>query len=224
MYMSSNCKTDSHRDDFVNIFSQYLDVDSVGKCLRNKDFPLRLQHLQANDDLWKVRFGGTSNLLELYKFRLLIISTIFDDYFVEKLCQTLSAGAIPIYLGMPNGHLWDPGIVAGVHPAMIHVSDFESMADLADYIHYLSLDTDEARSARYKYFEFVNHIPEKDKPWYPQHIADFSAKTGNDSWESFVCLKTWIGDVDHVAHVQAPPRGDWRTFFKSMGKNLSLWV
>ena len=206
-----------------------MDIDSVGSCFHTKDWPARLDHLQFDNDgqTFRDRWGdysaGTRALLETYKFRLLTISTIYDDYFAEKICQTLSAGVIPIYLGMPNGHLWDPGIAAGVHPAMIHVSDFESMVELASYVHSLSADTDDARRARHRYFDFIENVPDNETEWYPQHVANFYAKTGHESWEGFVCLKTWTGDAGHLSSVQAQPRGDWRTVLETMGKNASLW-
>lgn len=49
-------------------------------------------------------------------------------------------GTIPIYLGAPNGHEYDPGLAAGVHPAMIHASDFASLAQLVRHVQQLLAD------------------------------------------------------------------------------------
>ena len=51
--------------------------------------------------------------------------------------------SLPICCVRPAGHNYDPGIVHGVHPAFIHIVDFESAAALAAHIRMLMAD-DEA--------------------------------------------------------------------------------
>lgn len=133
VYMSSNCKAASERDSFMWLSSQYLDVDSVGSCQHNREWPERLHSLEYDSEGIDLRsewgsYGNAAHkLLTGYHFRLLLISTIYENYFAEKIKQTLAAGTIPIYLDMPNSHDWDPGLASGVHAAMIHIQDVSSI-------------------------------------------------------------------------------------------------
>jgi len=119
VYIASNCLTQSHRDDFVVRASRFFDIDSQGECERNKDTQLRLQSIERGSDGLSVRtkwdkrmYTGAAALLAPYRFRMLIVSSLCNDYFSEKIAQTLKAGVIPLYLGMPNSHSWDPGLAA----------------------------------------------------------------------------------------------------------------
>eukprot|EP01052_Picozoa_sp_SAG31_P039518 SAG31_NODE_5496_length_2501_cov_1.820566_2_plen_149_part_00 len=84
---------------------------------------------------WGDYSKGQNTLMQAYKFRLTIPNSLCSDYVTEKLMKCFQYGVIPIYLGSPyNSHDWDPGLAAGVHQAMIHVVDYDSMADLASFI------------------------------------------------------------------------------------------
>jgi hypothetical protein len=227
LYLSSQCDTESDRDDFVRRAMKFMDIDSIGKCAHNKDWPVRLADAEFDADgtslrqKWGAYDHSTGLLTATYKFRLVILSSIFDDYIAEKIRQTLVVGTIPIYLGMPNAHMWDPGLVAGVHPAIIHVTDFVSMAELADHLRDLSLDTEAARSKRARYFEYLEKLP---IPTYPQHAAKIKAKwSGENKWLEFICHRTHTGDPNHLATAQGPTRGDWKHYFSSLGKDLTQW-
>lgn len=225
LYMSSNCDVQSERDDFVQRLSMYLDVSSVGSCVHNVDPPERIKHLELDDQghslrqSWKDYGPGASALLAPYRFRLLIISALCDDYFAEKVDQTLEAGAIPIYLGMGNSHDWDPGIAAGVHPAMIHVQDFDGLVELARFVHELGADTEEGRKRRRRYMEYQNQSP----IMFPRHGKQWLDKTLKLDWSSFVCYFTHEGNAKRSIEPQLPCNGAWWEYLESLGKNLSLW-
>jgi hypothetical protein len=226
LYLSSNCKTQSERDDFMRRASLYMDIDSLGQCEHNKDIPLRLKTLEEDSEGRNVRqrwgnYGpGNRAILKNYRFRLLVISTLCDDYFAEKVKQTLQAGVIPIYLGMPNSHDWDPGIAAGVHPAMIHVQDFDGLLELAKFVRALGADTNDARERRLRYFEYLRKPPSV----FPRHREQWMEKSDNiTSWDEFVCRRVHDGDPGRKIDAQRRCRGPWWQYFDSIGKNLSRW-
>ena len=227
LYLSSNCAAQSERDDFVRRASYFMDISSLGVCAHNTDFPPRLKHLEMDSDgnslrlTWKDYGKGHRAVLADYRFRLVIISTLCDDYWAdgEKVYQTLEAGVIPIYLGMPNSHDWDPGIAAGVHPAMIHVQDFEGMQELADFIRDLGGDSEEALKRRRRYREFEGLSPVQ----YPRHAQQLLNKTKGMNWNQFVCEHTHNGDSRRHIEPQLPCRGSWWQYLESLGKDLSRW-
>ena len=225
VYMSSNCAVQSDRDDFVRRASYFMDIASVGSCAHNTDVPVRIKHLEEDADgnnlrhQWKNYGPAAHKIISAYRFRLLLDSTICADYWAEKVEQTLSAGAIPIYLGIPNSHDWDPGIAAGVHPAMIHVQDFNSLSELADFVHDLGADTETARLRRLRYFEHQGREP----VMFPRHGEHLLNLTGGDGWLEFVCRRMHDGDPARQAGEQLPCSGTWWRYLENIGKNLTLW-
>ena len=226
VYLSSNCRTESERDDFVRRAQHFLDIDSLGECAHNRDWPPRLRTLEYNSDgenlraIWNNSYQTSSSaIISAYRFRLVLISSICEDYYAEKIEQTLAEGTIPIYLGMPNSHDWDPGIAAGVHPAMIHVQDFDSLAELAAFITSLGADTEEARRRRLRYFEFARNPPTT----YPRHAAALMNRTERLDWATWVCRRTHEGDPLRKAEVQHKCRGSWFHYFAELGKDLRKW-
>ena len=60
---------------------------------------------------------------------------------------------------MSNAHaLWDTGLAAIVHPPIIRITDFDTMAEMADHIGGLSVDTEVARHKRECYFEYASRV------------------------------------------------------------------
>lgn len=227
LYMSSNCQTQSERDDFLRRASNFLDIDSVGSCMHNKDFPWRLKHFEEDSEgksmrlSWQNYGPGMRAILEIYRFRLVIINTLCVDYWADgdKIYQSLEARTIPIYLGMPNSHDWDPGIAAGVHPAMIHIQDFAGLQELAEFLHDLGADTEEALVRRRRYFEYQGKPP----TLYPRHAEHLRNKTGGMDWMQYVCEQTHHGNSTRRVEPQQPCGGSWWKYLESIGKNLSLW-
>jgi hypothetical protein len=226
LYLSSNCYAQSERDDFVRRASLFMDIDSVGACAHNKDVPLRLKALEEDSEgnnirsRWGDYSAGSRAILGSYHFRLVIISTLCEDYFAEKILQTLDAGVIPIYLGMPNSHDWDPGIAAGVHPALIHVQDFDGLSELAEFVLSLGAHDNDAHRRRLRYFEYQSKPPVV----FPRHRERWLNKTGGaDLWYDFVCLRAHDGNPRRRIDAQFPCHGSWWQYFKSIGKNLTQW-
>ncbi len=225
--LNYQCNTVSNRDSLAYVLSYHLDIDSIGKCINSKMFPRRLRHLEFDHQgknkrkWWSNYFEATGALLKTYRFRLLILSTLCENYFAEKVRQTLEAGTIPIYLGIPNSHDWDPGIAAGVHPAMIHIQDYDSIKELAKYVTQLSADTEDARKARLKFFEY-QHAPTFE---FPRHRVSLMkrAGVGASTREDFICTTVHKGDSARKIEPQPPCEGTWFEFLKKKGRDLKNW-
>ena len=203
-----------------------MDIDSVGKCVNNKMFPRRLRRLEFDEqgrdkrEKWGKYGDALEALLKTYHFRLLIISTLCENYFAEKIIQSLKLGTIPIYLGIPNSHDWDPGIAAGVHPAMIHIQDFKSLKELATFVEQLSADTEDARKARLKYFEYQKAPPFK----FPRHLSALLKRAGGySSSGEFICGVTHNGDPDRKTGPQPRCEGAWFEYLERKGYDLEKW-
>ncbi|KAM4641239.1 3-galactosyl-N-acetylglucosaminide 4-alpha-L-fucosyltransferase FUT3-like [Discoglossus pictus] len=94
-----------------------------------------------------------------YKFYLAFENSIYKDYITEKLWKNaLESWAVPVVLGTPrrNYERFIPG------DAFIHVDDFSSPKDLANFL--LELDKDDEKYR--KYFDWRSHFHVRiDKGW-----------------------------------------------------------
>lgn len=46
VYVQSSCDAPSERDAYILELQKYIDIDSYGKCLNNKQLPEQLSHLK----------------------------------------------------------------------------------------------------------------------------------------------------------------------------------
>ncbi|XP_072264763.1 4-galactosyl-N-acetylglucosaminide 3-alpha-L-fucosyltransferase 9 [Pyxicephalus adspersus] len=107
------------------------------------------------------------------KFYLSFENSIHKDYITEKLYNALLAGSVPIVLG-PSRENYENYIPAD---SFIHVEDFLSPRELADYILMLNKDTE-------RYLAYFNW-----RKYYTVNLSHF--------WESHACLA-----CDHVKRHQ----------------------
>ena len=115
LYLQSNCV--EWRDAYVSDLMKHVQVDSLGKCLKNGRYPENV---------------GTVELLARYKFFIAFENSIAPDFVTERVFNAWIAGAVPIYLGAPNIEDFAPH----AH-SLIRAKAFADAGELAKYLNYL---------------------------------------------------------------------------------------
>jgi len=118
-FLAGNCNSLNDREGLVQDLMTRMRVDSF-RCLNNVAEPVNLSNKTA--------------LLEKYLFYFAFENSNEDDYITEKVFDGLRAGTLPVYYGALNIHEFVP------QNSIIHVADFETRKDLADYLIRLSED------------------------------------------------------------------------------------
>ena len=139
IYVQSACSCPSDRDAYVAELMKYIQVDSYGACLHNRDLPEEYKNPLTMDE------EGFHQIIAKYKFTLSFENAICGDYITEKLWRPLVLGSVPIYKGSPTAQDWMPN-----DHSIILVDKFKTPADLASYIQWL-----DSHDGEYlKYLEF----------------------------------------------------------------------
>ena len=126
IFMQSDCDPPSDRDSYVEELMKYIEIDSYGRCLHNKDLPEELQDpLTFNSE-------GVMNIVGKYKFAIAFENAICNDYITEKFWRPLYAGVVPIVRGSPTVKDWAPS-----DRSIIVADDFATPQELADYLKFL---------------------------------------------------------------------------------------
>lgn len=114
----SNCGGLSGRGEVLEELMRHgVTSDNFGHCHRNKEEPP----------------GGKVDILRSYKFGFAMENSIWQDYVTEKLFQVYVSGAVPIVVGAPNSHDYEP-----LPGSIIYDKDFDSIEDMAKHILYLA--------------------------------------------------------------------------------------
>ncbi|NWR14654.1 FUT11 fucosyltransferase, partial [Emberiza fucata] len=135
LYMQSHCDVPSDRDRYVRELMKYIQVDSYGKCLHNRELPserLRDTSTATTEDSEFMTF------IARYKFHLALENAICDDYMTEKLWRPMHLGAVPVYRGSPAVRDWMPNNLS-----IILIDDFDSPQELAKYLDFLDKNGEE---------------------------------------------------------------------------------
>ena len=136
IFMQSDCDPPSDRDSYVEELMKYIQVDSYGRCLHNKDLPDELQDpLTFNSE-------AVMNIVGKYKFAIAFENAICNDYITEKFWRPLYAGVVPIVRGSPSVKDWAPN-----KKSIIVADDFPTPRDLANYLKFL--DKNDAEYDKY---------------------------------------------------------------------------
>nr|XP_008525747.1 PREDICTED: alpha-(1,3)-fucosyltransferase 10 isoform X2 [Equus przewalskii]XP_008525748.1 PREDICTED: alpha-(1,3)-fucosyltransferase 10 isoform X2 [Equus przewalskii] len=182
VYVQSDCDPPSDRDSYVRELMTYIEVDSYGECLRNKDLPQQLKNPASMDA------DGFYRIIAQYKFILAFENAICDDYITEKLWRPLKLGVVPVYYGSPSIADWLPS-----NRSAILVSEFSHPRELATYIR--QLDHDDRLYEAYIEWKLKGEISNqrlltalRERKW---GVQDINQDNYVDAFECMVCNKVW---------------------------------
>ncbi|XP_072037974.1 alpha-(1,3)-fucosyltransferase 11-like [Amphiura filiformis] len=198
VYIQSHCDVPSDRDRFVKKLMEYIDIDSYGKCVHNKDLPVELR-----DPVETMADERFYNLISKYKFNLAFENAICNDYITEKLYRPLYLGSVPITRGSASVRDWTPD-----NNSAIVSEEFNGPEVLAEHIKFLDENDDEYL----KYLEFKNTGVTNmnliktvvERPWGVTRHGQISFITG---FECHVCEKIserWEVEKAHEADPSKP--------------------
>ncbi|XP_046366611.2 alpha-(1,3)-fucosyltransferase 10-like isoform X1 [Haliotis rufescens] len=183
IFVHSDCHTPSNREQYIKLLQKYVDVDSYGSCLHNKDFPEELKDVDGMGGYMKEDFF---KLIARYKFAIAFENAICDDYITEKLWRPLQVGAVPIVLGSPTIRDFLPS-----NKSAILVEDFASVAELAEFIKHLDRNDEQYESYRqFKHTGISNPTLKSEVSRLPH--AQFAGETFVKAvigYECFICDK-----------------------------------
>lgn len=123
---STNCEP--VRTEYQKQLMDFIDIDSYGRCLHNKD------GLVTRDE--DNSAGNAFKLQRQYKFTLVFMNADCDLWVDPRLLFALDAGSVPIFMGTEDVNRFLPGM----EDSIIKVSDFKSPRALASYVKKVSDD------------------------------------------------------------------------------------
>ncbi len=134
----SNCEARNNRLDYAKNLSQHITVDIYGKC-GTKKCP------RSDDNCFRL-------LDRKYKFYLAFENSNCVDYITEKFyVNGLGHDILPIVMGARR----EDYERSAPYKSFIHVDDFESPAQLAEYLHQL----DKNDTLYNEYFQVIHTLP-----------------------------------------------------------------
>uniref|UniRef100_G1L809 GDP-fucose protein O-fucosyltransferase n=1 Tax=Ailuropoda melanoleuca TaxID=9646 RepID=G1L809_AILME len=182
VYVQSDCDPPSDRDSYVRELMTYIEVDSYGECLRNKDLPQQLKNPASMDA------DGFYRIIAQYKFILAFENAVCDDYITEKFWRPLKLGVVPVYYGSPSIADWLPS-----NRSAILVSEFAHPRELASYIR--QLDHDDRLYEAYIEWKLKGEVSNRrlltalrERKW---GVQDVHQDNYIDAFECMVCSKVW---------------------------------
>ncbi|XP_029457601.1 alpha-(1,3)-fucosyltransferase 10 isoform X2 [Rhinatrema bivittatum] len=181
-YVQSDCDPPSDRDSYVRELMNYIEVDSYGECLHNKDLPEQLKNPATMDN------SKFHHILAQYKFILAFENAVCNDYITEKIWRPLKLGVIPVYYGSPTIADWLPS-----NKSAILVARFSHPQDLASYIK--QLDENDTEYKSYITWKLKGDISNgkllaamKERKW---GVQDMMQDNYIDAFECMVCNRVW---------------------------------
>ncbi len=120
-WVNSRCLNDQ-RKAYVDELSKYIDVDVYGECTKTLETALRCQYARCFYD----------TIPSMYKFFLSFENAFCLDYVSEKIYRTIQTEIVPVVYGGTN-------YTRDLPPhSFINALDYDSPADLARYLNFLS--------------------------------------------------------------------------------------
>ena len=158
----SNCKTSSRREDFVQELRKTVTVDVFGSCGSYSCHP-------------KMSHKCYQTIEREYFFYLSLENAVCKDYVTEKLFNVLDYNILPIMFGGVGEEAFlPPG-------SFINVFDFQSTADLGQYLIHLAKDG----SAYDRYFRWKSEYEMEPYVHYACQICDkLHAPPTEKSWNN----------------------------------------
>ncbi|KAJ8023125.1 Alpha-(1,3)-fucosyltransferase 11 [Holothuria leucospilota] len=178
VYVQSHCNIASDRDRYVKELMKYIDIDSYGDCLNNKELPSHLQ--DPVESMFSEEFY---DFISNYKFHLAFENAICDDYITEKFFRPFHVGSVPVYLGASTARDWAPN-----NSSVIMVNSFESPKELAEFIK--ALDENDEEYEKYLAFKkegIQNPLLEETMNTRNWAINDFHQHSFITAFECYVC-------------------------------------
>lgn len=123
---STNCE--AVRTEYQKQLMEFIDVDSYGTCLRNKDGLAKRDEENSSFEAFERQ--------RRYKFTLVFMNADCDLWVDTRLLFALDAGSVPIFMGTEAVDRFLPGM----EDSIIKVSDFESPRALASYVKKVAAD------------------------------------------------------------------------------------
>lgn len=124
IFVSDNCAIGGarNRTHYVKSLMEYIQIDSYGTCLHNKDFPSgksRRFHRKKANSMIDIKEAQSKDhgeymkkliqLISQYKFMIAFENANLTDFVTEKIILAFKAGTVPIYMGAPNINKFLPG-------------------------------------------------------------------------------------------------------------------
>ncbi|XP_030645572.1 alpha-(1,3)-fucosyltransferase 9-like [Chanos chanos] len=127
---------------------------------------------------------GYKNIVSSCKFYLSFENSEYKDYITEKLYNVLQLGTVPVVSG-PSRQNYENFVPKD---AFIHVNDFKSMKDLANYLLFLDLNDDMYR----KYFSWRRNFEAK-LSYFPVEHACYACDyvRRNKQYQTLTNLYEW---------------------------------
>ncbi|KAJ7387002.1 hypothetical protein OS493_003965 [Desmophyllum pertusum] len=126
----SNCEP--VRTEYMRQLMKFVQVDSYGACLKNKNGLVRRYGTQNGKDFRDVK----AELAKKYKFTLVFFNQDCDYFVDAQLTHALHAGSVPVVMSTNKLDEFLPG---NLRHSVIKVRDFRSPRHLADYLNILTI-------------------------------------------------------------------------------------
>ena len=156
IFVALNCYPKNDRNNYVKAIAEVIGVDAPGNCLNNMEWPL-----------CKGRPCTKVELLRNYKIYLAFENGDSPGYVTEKIYDAFEAAILPVYMGtydiaesVPRG-------------SYIHVSDFKTAQDVANYLKKVVENETLYRSYfEWKYKPFDAEFDERNRVlWEDDHFC-----------------------------------------------------